>query len=167
MICFLFFSDICCSFSSIDFLFANNTLNFLSIYFLFLFFIFNETCCCINVTMNRRIKYQTEKKKKTTRRADIRRYRTRKVVIDINFESMNELNTNTSISFINTTLFEFTKLTFSVSLSTLIIIEIFQESTNFQEIVVFLMKRRHESRSLTKILSSSSTRFEKFEFATR
>ena len=79
---------------------------------------------------------------------------------------MNELNTNTSISFINTTLFEFTKLTFSVSLSTLIIIEIFQESTNSQEIAVSLVKRRHESRSLTRTLSSSSTKFEKFELAT-
>ena len=116
--------------------------------------------------MSRRIKYQTEKKKKTARRVDIRRYRARKAVIDINLESVNELNTNTSISFISTALSEFTELTLSVSLSTLIIIEIFQESTNSQEIAVSLVKRRHESRSLTRTLSSSSTKFEKFEFAT-
>ena len=78
---------------------------------------------------------------------------------------MNEFKTNISIFFINTILFEITKFTLFVILLKFIKIDIFIYATNFQKIVLFHVKRRHKSHSLTTIVLS--TIFEKFEFATR
>ena len=117
--------------------------------------------------MNRSTKYHIAKKRKATRKVDIQKYRAnKKASIDIN-ESMNKLNTNISVSFISTALSKITKFMFFVTLLKFIKIDIFIHATNSQKIAFFHVKRRHESHFLTTIVSSSSTIFQKFEFATR
>ena len=117
--------------------------------------------------MSRSIKYHIAKKRKTARRTDIQRYKAnKKASIDIN-ESMNELNTNTSISFINTTFSKIIEFTFFVILLKLIKIDISIHATNSQKIAFSHVKRRHESHFLTTTVSSSSTISQKFESATR
>ena len=117
--------------------------------------------------MNRSVKYHTAKKRKAARKIDIQKYKANKRAnIDIN-ESVNELNTNISISFISTAFSKITKFTFFVTLLKFIKIDTSTHATNFQKIAFSHVKRRHESHFLTTIVSSSSTIFQKFEFATR
>ena len=117
--------------------------------------------------MNRSVKYHIAKKRKTARKTDTQRYKANKRAnIDIN-ESMNELSTNTSVSFINTIFPKITELTLFVILLKFIKIDISIHATNFQKIAFSHVKRRHESHFLTTTVSSSSTIFQKFEFATR